>query len=163
MAQGGFKLNSNKSKSKKSKPIHKKQKQKQLSKGRKSFAAKGRKATLAKQENQTTKAINIKNEVAVAARAVGAGNTFFLKDIKEAGKKEIGKQQTDLRKKESKSVKMSERLKGQLNKLKWLRVCGGGGVMRNPFMIIRNWVDPESSSRSAVLLVKYHAGKNAKN
>ena len=115
MAQG-FKLKSNKPNSKKSRPTH--QKQKQLGKGRKAFAAKGRKRALAKQETQTTKAINRKNEVAVAARAVGAGNTFYLKDIKEAGKKEIGKQKSELRKRESKSVKMSERLKEQLDKLK---------------------------------------------
>ena len=118
MAQG-FKLKSNKKpNSKKSAPTHKRQKQKQLSKGWKSFSAKGRKAALAKQESQTTKAINRKNETVVAARAVGAGNTFYLNDIKEAGKKEIGKQRAELRKRESKSVKMSERLKEQLNKLK---------------------------------------------
>jgi len=49
---------------------------------------------------------------------VGAGNTFYLNDIKEAGKKEIGNRKAELRKRESKSVKMSERLKEQLNKLK---------------------------------------------
>mmetsp|Transcript_29560 Transcript_29560/g.62798 ORF Transcript_29560/g.62798 Transcript_29560/m.62798 type:complete len:119 (+) Transcript_29560:370-726(+) len=118
MAQGGLKLKSNKPSSKISRLVHKKQKRKQLSKGRKAFAAKGRKVTLAKQETQTTKAINSKNETVVAARALGAGNTFSLKDIKEAGKKELGKQKHDLRKRESKSSKMSERLKEQLNKLK---------------------------------------------
>ena len=54
----------------------------------------------------------------MAARAVGSGNTFFLNDIKEAGKKEIGKKNAQLRKKESKSIKMSERLTQQLNKLR---------------------------------------------
>ena len=115
MAQGGSKLKSNKPDARKSRPTHQK---KQLSKGRKAFATKGRKAIVAKQEMQTSKAINRKNEIAVAARAVGAGNTFYLKDIKEAGKKELGKRKDDLKKREGKSVKMSERLKEQLNKLK---------------------------------------------
>jgi hypothetical protein len=114
MAQGGSKLKS-KPNTSKSKPTHQK---KQLSKGRKAFAAKGRAATFAKQETQTSKAINKKNELAVAARAVGAGGTFYLKDIKEAGKKEIGKNKDKLRKKEGKVGKMQERLKEQLNKLK---------------------------------------------
>jgi hypothetical protein len=114
MAQGGFKLKS-KAPAKKSKAS---QRQKQLPKGRKAYSAKGRKAAIAKQEAATSKAINRKNEVTVAARAVGAGNTFFLKDIKEAGKKEIGKKRVELRKRESKSVKMSERLTEKLNKLK---------------------------------------------
>jgi hypothetical protein len=118
MAQGGFKLKSNKLNSKKARSTHQKQKQKQLSKGRKAFAAKGRKVALAKQESQTTKAINRKNETAAAARAVGAGNTFYLNDIKEAGKKELGKQKAELRKRENKTVKMSERLKEQLDKLR---------------------------------------------
>lgn len=115
MAQGGFKLKSNRPDPKKSRPTHQK---KQLSKGRKAFATKGRKAVMAKQEIQASKAINRKNEIAVAARAVGAGNTFYLKDIKEAGKKELGKKKVELHKKEGKSAKMSERLKEQLNKLK---------------------------------------------
>mmetsp|Transcript_14146 Transcript_14146/g.30253 ORF Transcript_14146/g.30253 Transcript_14146/m.30253 type:complete len:119 (-) Transcript_14146:322-678(-) len=118
MAQGGFKSNPNKPNSKKPRPAHKKKKQRQLSKGWKSFAAKGRKCAFAKQEAQTTKTINNRNEIAVAARAVGAGNTFALKDIKEAGKKEIGKQKDVLRKRESKSLKMSERLREQVEKLK---------------------------------------------
>ncbi|KAL7543802.1 hypothetical protein ACHAXR_013144 [Thalassiosira sp. AJA248-18] len=119
MAQGGSKMKSNGLNSKKSRPNHKKlQKQKQLSKGRKAFAAKGRKIAQAKQADETTKTINRKNEIAVAARAVGAGNKFALKDLKEAGKKELGKQHSILTKRESKSVKMSERLQVQLNKLK---------------------------------------------
>jgi hypothetical protein len=114
MAQGGLKLKSNKS-AKSSKPSHQK---KSLSKGRKAFSAKGRKATLAKQEAETSKAINRKNEATVAARAVGAGGKFYLTDIKEAGQKEIQKKNEALRKKESKSSKMSERVQEQINKLK---------------------------------------------
>ena len=94
-----------------------KKKQKQVSKGWKTFAAKGRKASQAKQEISTSKAINRKNEIAVAARAVGSGAKFALKDLKEAGKKEVLKNKDALRKKEAKS-KMSERMKEQLNKLK---------------------------------------------
>lgn len=117
MAQGGSKLNPNKPNLKKSKPA-KKQRQQNLSKGRKAFAAKGRKVSLARQESETTKTINRRNEIAVAARALGAGNTFALKDLKEAGKKEIGKQKDVLNKRESKSVKMTERLREQVSKLK---------------------------------------------
>ncbi|KAL9183748.1 hypothetical protein ACHAXT_004604 [Thalassiosira profunda] len=121
MAQG-FKAKAGgkgKQTAKKARAAHqKKPKQKQLGKGRKAFAAKGRKASLAKEEAATSKAINRKNETAVAARAVGAGNTFFLKDIKEAGKKEIGKQKQQLHKRESKAAKMSERLQDQLKKLR---------------------------------------------
>jgi hypothetical protein len=56
--------------------------------------------------------------MAVAARAVNAGNTFFSKDLKEAGKKGLGKNKDKLRKKEGKMGKMKERLEGQLKKLK---------------------------------------------
>ena len=123
MAQGGFKSKSgNNPNSKKAsgRTTNAKQKQKNkksINKGWKTYAAKGRKASQAKQETATSKAINKKNEITVAARAVGAGNTFYLKDIKEAGKKEIGKQRSQLHKRESNS-KMSERLQTQLNKLK---------------------------------------------
>ena len=119
MAQGGSKLAKSAKPNPKRRATQQKQKkkQKQLSKGWKTFAAKGRKASQAKQEIQTSKAINRKNEIAVAARVVGAGNTFALKDLKEAGKKEVMKNKDVLRKRESKS-KQSERLKVQLNKLK---------------------------------------------
>mmetsp|Transcript_11926 Transcript_11926/g.29182 ORF Transcript_11926/g.29182 Transcript_11926/m.29182 type:complete len:118 (-) Transcript_11926:311-664(-) len=117
MAQGSFKSKSSKPniKAKKSKPT---QRQKNISKGWKSYSAKGRKVTLAKQEAQTSKAINRKNEIEVAARAVGAGNTFYLKDIKDAGKKELAKQKTKLTNKERNAMKMHDRLKVQLDKLK---------------------------------------------
>jgi len=121
MAQGGSKIKSSKPNPKKSnrptQKTQKKKKQKQVSKGWKTFAAKGRKASQAKQEISTSKAINRKNEIAVAARAVGSGAKFALKDLKEAGKKEVLKNKDALRKREAKS-KMSERMKEQLNKLK---------------------------------------------
>lgn len=113
MAQGLGKLKATKA-IKKAKPPQKKQ----LSKGRKAFSAKGRKANLAKQDAETSKAINRKNEATVAARAVGAGNTFALKDLKEQGQKEIGKKNLQLRKREGRSMNMSERLKQQIDKLK---------------------------------------------
>mmetsp|Transcript_14783 Transcript_14783/g.32123 ORF Transcript_14783/g.32123 Transcript_14783/m.32123 type:complete len:125 (-) Transcript_14783:182-556(-) len=124
MAQGGFKLSSNKPNAKKARAAQQRSKSqkeknlKQLGKGPKSFAAKGRKIALAKQDQRTTKAINHKNENAVAARAVGVGHTFFCGDIKNAGKKELSKQKSVLTKRESKSAKMSQRLQVQLNKLK---------------------------------------------
>ena len=117
MAQG-FKLKSNNKKANvaKAKPSH--QKKKDLNKGWKSFAAKGRKGVAAKQESQTTKEINRRNESEVAARAVSSGGRFKLKDLEQAGKKELGKNNRELRRREGKSAKMSERLTEQLNKLK---------------------------------------------
>ena len=47
--------------------------------------------------NAPYEVFNRRNEVTVAARAVGSGNTFFLNDIKEAGKKEIGKKKKTMR------------------------------------------------------------------
>ena len=117
MAQGAFKLKAGKSDAKKSRANKKHiQRQKQLAKGPKAFKAKGRKSALAQQESRTSKAINSKNEVAIAARAVGAGSRFSLKDIEGAGKKELGKQRTETRRRESKRA-MGERLKEQLHKL----------------------------------------------
>jgi hypothetical protein len=113
MAQGGIKL-----KSKAAKKNKQSQQKRNLSKGRKAFAAKGRKVTQAKQEAETSKAINRKNEATVAARAVGAGGKFFLTDVKEAGQNEIKKKNDQLRKKEKKGAKMSERLQAQIDKLK---------------------------------------------
>jgi len=119
MVQGGAKLKASKPNPKKNRPHHqnKKKQNKNISKGWKTYAAKGRKRAQASQETQTSKAINKKNEVIAAARAVGAGNTFSLKDIRETGKAEIKKQKDAQRKRESNS-KMSERLQVQLDKLK---------------------------------------------
>lgn len=114
MAQGGLKLKATKA-AKKNKPS---QQKRNLSKGRKAFAAKGRKKTQAKQENETSKAINRKNEATVAARAVSSGGRFFLNDVKEAGQKEIKSKNDQLRKKEKKGAKMSDRLQSQIDKLK---------------------------------------------
>merc|ERR1719223_902181 len=67
---------------------------------------------------ETTKAINAKNEALGAAKAVGAGNTFFLKEIKETGKKQLVKLHKEKTKHEHKEKKLSERLTTQLKKLK---------------------------------------------
>ncbi|KAL7554892.1 hypothetical protein ACHAWF_018441 [Thalassiosira exigua] len=104
--------------SKKARSTHQNHKQKQLSKGHKAFAAKGHKATLAKQEPQTSKAIDRKNETAVAVWAAGAGNTFYFNDTKEREKKELERQKAELRKRENKTAKVSEKLKEQLDTLK---------------------------------------------
>lgn len=114
MTQGLKKPAGNK---KKSAASAKKQQSKQLSKGRKNFKPKGRKATHAKEDIVATKAINKKNEVAASAKAVGAGNTFFLQELKEAGTKEIQKQKRNQMRVEKKSHTLSSRLKDQLRKM----------------------------------------------
>ena len=85
MAQGLGKKVSGK---KKSVAAIKKQQHQKLKKGRKAYQAKGRKAVGARAEAATSKAIAKKNEIAAAGKAVAAGNTFFLSEIKDAGKKE---------------------------------------------------------------------------
>lgn len=92
--------------------------QSKISKGRRAHAAKGRKAVSAKEIMETTKAINAKNEALGAAKAVGAGNTFFLNEIKETGKKQLVKLHKEKTKHEHKEKKLSERLTTQLKKLK---------------------------------------------
>lgn len=92
---------------------------KKSSKGWKTHAAKGRKAGSARAEAATTRAINAKNEAIVCGRAVSAGNTFFLNDIKERGREEMEKSQAERSKRETKggSNKVTKRLKDQLKKL----------------------------------------------
>lgn len=88
---------------------------KKVGKGPKQFAAKGRKKL--NQEEEITKSINRKNEAIVSAKALGAGNTFFLKDIKEVGKKEMDKQVKQRNKKQANAQKLTDRLQDQLKKL----------------------------------------------
>lgn len=88
---------------------------KKLGKGPKHFAAKGRNKL--KEEEETSKAINRKNEAIVSAKALGAGNTFFLKDIKKVGKKELDKQVKQRNKKQANAQKLTDRLQEQLKKL----------------------------------------------
>lgn len=113
MAQGLKKAGAKK----KSAASIKKMQNRKLAKGRKSYAAKGRKAAAAKQEIATSKAINKKNEVTASARAVGAGNTFFLQELKEAGKKEIKRLNRNQIRVEKKTNTLTARLKDQLKKM----------------------------------------------
>ena len=93
-------------------------KAKKSSKGWMTHKAKGRKAGMARQEAETTRAINAKNEAIVSAKAVSAGNTFFLNDIKKTGREELAKNDQAREKKETKkSNKLTNRLKDQLKKL----------------------------------------------
>lgn len=85
MAQGLGKKVSNKKKSAAS--IRKQQSQK-LKKGRKTYKSKGKKAIEARIDTATSKNIAKKNEITAAGKAIAAGNTFFLSEIKEIGKKE---------------------------------------------------------------------------
>mmetsp|Transcript_10098 Transcript_10098/g.12799 ORF Transcript_10098/g.12799 Transcript_10098/m.12799 type:complete len:119 (+) Transcript_10098:157-513(+) len=116
MAQGGKlkKLGGGKQKSVAS---TKKKATKQLSKGRKIFKSKGREAIIGKEIQDTSKAINKKNEISVCAKAVSAGGTFFMSDIKDAGKREINRLNRNQRQAERGSNKLSSRLKEQLRKM----------------------------------------------
>jgi|EP00979_Chaetoceros_neogracilis_P018051 hypothetical protein len=88
-----------------------------LSKGKKAFKAKGRSAALAKQETDTSKAINKKNEVTASSRAINSGNTFFLQELKDAGKKELQRRKRNQIRDEKKTNTLSSRLKDQLRKM----------------------------------------------
>lgn len=90
----------------------------QLKKGRKQYAQKEGKVESQRDEAETTKAINRKNEALVAAKAVNAGAKFFLGDIAEKGKKEVHRQNKERHKKETKSSsRVRDRLQNQLNSL----------------------------------------------
>lgn len=79
-------------------------------------AARGKNAA-AREDAATTKAINQKNEVAIAAKAVAVGTQFFLSDVASKGEKEMKKQLNDRNKKQSKGGGAANRLKAQLRKL----------------------------------------------
>mmetsp|Transcript_7848 Transcript_7848/g.11292 ORF Transcript_7848/g.11292 Transcript_7848/m.11292 type:complete len:121 (-) Transcript_7848:230-592(-) len=115
MAQGGAKLG----KAKKSAGSQRRKQtvKKTAGKGRKAYKAKGRKGVVEREKNETTKAINKKNEALVSARAVGSGDRFFLKDIRETGKKEIDELKKEQYRKENRAAKVTDRLKIQLKKL----------------------------------------------
>jgi hypothetical protein len=65
---------------------------------------------------ETTKTINKKNEVMVAAKAVSVGDRFFLSEMATKGKMEV-KKQLKARNKRQGKVKLSNRLKDQLAKM----------------------------------------------
>ena len=115
MAQGSGKLG----RSKKSGGAQKRKtvRSKMAGKGRKHHAPKGRKAVGARDDMETTKAINRKNEALISARAVGDGTKFFLNYVKEVGKKELNEQVKARNKKEDKATKLSDRVKQQLKKM----------------------------------------------
>lgn len=114
MAQG---LSKTGPKKKKSAASSHKRTVKKLAKGRKTFQAKGRKVSLSNQEAATSRAICKKNEKLISAKAVSAGNTFFLNDIKEAGKKEVKRLKRNQERGEMGGNDLGKRLKGQLRKL----------------------------------------------
>lgn len=95
-----------------------------LSKGRKHYNTKvQRKVAAQRDETDTTKAINRKNESLIAAKAVRVGTKFFLGDISSKGKKEVEKQNRERLKKQNNS-KTSDRLKAQLKKLESKAAAG---------------------------------------
>jgi hypothetical protein len=69
-----------------------------------------------KDEEETTKAINRKNERIVSSRAVLAGSKFFLSDIGDSGKLELEQQRIKREKKEGQK-RMEVRMKDQLKKI----------------------------------------------
>jgi hypothetical protein len=92
---------------------------KTVTKGRKDYKTKHLNATVI-DNVATTKAINRKNEINVAAKAVGVGTQFFLQDIAQSGKQAHTKQIQVRDKKQMKSsstASSSNRLKTQLRKL----------------------------------------------
>ena len=95
----------------------KKVESRKLSKGRKVFTAKGRKAVGAKHEIATSKAINKKNEITASARAIGAGKKFFLNELKEKGTKENAKLKRKQTAVEKKTNTLSAKLKESLRKM----------------------------------------------
>jgi len=77
----------------------------------------GNKNAAALEDAATTKAINKKNEVAIAAKAVAVGTQFFMSDVASKGEKEMKKQLKERNKKQSKGGGAADRLKAQLRKL----------------------------------------------
>jgi hypothetical protein len=67
----------------------------------------------------TTKAINRKNELQVAAKAVSVGTQFFMSDIKNNGQKEYRQQlqKRDKKQIKSSSAQQSQRVQEQIRKL----------------------------------------------
>mmetsp|Transcript_14299 Transcript_14299/g.22045 ORF Transcript_14299/g.22045 Transcript_14299/m.22045 type:complete len:120 (+) Transcript_14299:62-421(+) len=115
MAQGNGKLGKG---AKSSGSQRRKAQKNQAYKGRrKVYNPKGKKAVQNREETQTSKAINRRNEAILSAKAINCGTRFFLSDVKEVGKKEINDQLKLRSKKEDREKKLSDRLRGQLRKL----------------------------------------------
>jgi len=89
-----------------------------LAKGRLTFQTKGRnKVALARTNVATSRAICKKNEKIIAAKAITAGNTFFLNDIKEQAKKEKLRFNRNQAREEKGKNDLGKRLTEQLKKL----------------------------------------------
>ena len=87
-------------------------------KGNVSRTVRSNKKTIAASEiKATTKAINKKNETWVAAKAVSGGDRFFANDISEKGKEENKNQRKKLVKKETKAMKLGDKLKKKLGSM----------------------------------------------
>lgn len=101
----------------KAKSVASQNKIKKLSKGRKSFNAKGRKVDHMKEEADISKAINKKNEAIVAAKVINSGSKLILSDVHKAGSKQLEKSVRQKVKHENKATSLSDRLKDQLKKI----------------------------------------------
>ena len=91
-----------------------------MPKGRKHFAATGKKATgiAAIADRDITKSINKRNEAIVSSKVVSSGSKFFLSDIRVTGQMEAEKQLRKREKRESKGSKNLDcRLREQLKSL----------------------------------------------
>jgi hypothetical protein len=116
MAQGASKLASSKKSGGGNKRKEVNSKKRNVAKGKRTFGAKGRKTFLSHAEKETTRSINKKNEVLIAAKAVSVGTKFFMSDVNDKGTKKHNEQLKQRNKKQDKG-KLSNRLKDQLQKL----------------------------------------------
>lgn len=79
-----------------------------IKKGKRTITPK--RSTQHQQEIAVTKAINRKNETTIAAKAMGVGTQFFLKDIAGKGKAELDKQIKQRDKKQKKANQTARHL-----------------------------------------------------
>jgi hypothetical protein len=69
-------------------------------------------------QQETTKAINRKNERIVAAKAVSVGTKFFLSDVAEKGSNHVKKQAAERNRRQLKSKTTMSRMEQQIQNLK---------------------------------------------
>eukprot|EP00934_Nitzschia_sp_Nitz4_P004983 Nitzschia sp. Nitz4//scaffold9_size221794//194557//194992//NITZ4_001380-RA/size221794-processed-gene-0.291-mRNA-1//1//CDS//3329561103//4973//frame0 len=110
MAQGNHKL----AKAHKSSGSQKRKAVKNIKKTKKGHT----KIDRTKDSQETSKAINRKNERIIAAKALSSGTTLTLSDIATRGKDESQRQLAARDKKQNKPTKLTQRLQVRLNKLK---------------------------------------------
>lgn len=106
MAQG--QVRNLKKKSAPSKAVSRRQNKATAKKGKRTIAPK--RSMSHREEASVTKAINRKNETAIAAKAIGVGTQFFLKDIAGKGKAELDKQLRQRDKKQKKTNQTARHL-----------------------------------------------------